>query len=57
MTPEQALAHYRTKAAIARAAGVTPQSVQNWFNKGELPPMVAELLDLKIQAEKAKELQ
>lgn len=37
MTPNDLLSYYGTKAEIARVSGCTPQSVVDWFDKGEVP--------------------
>ncbi|HQR22432.1 MAG TPA: Cro/CI family transcriptional regulator [Burkholderiaceae bacterium] len=37
MTPSEALEHFHTKAEIARVLGITPPSVSEWFDAGEIP--------------------
>lgn len=37
MTPTQALDFFGSKAEIARVLGISPPSVIEWFDKGEIP--------------------
>ena len=37
MTPTQALNFFGSKAEIARVLGISPPSVIEWFDKGEIP--------------------
>ncbi len=37
MTPAEALAHFGSKAEIARVVGVQPPSVIEWFDNNEIP--------------------
>lgn len=34
MTPQEALAHYKTQSEIARVCGCKPPSVAEWFEEG-----------------------
>lgn len=37
MSPQQVLDEFKSKSEIARVVGVTPASVQEWFEDGEVP--------------------
>jgi DNA-binding transcriptional regulator YdaS (Cro superfamily) len=37
MTPDDALKFFGSKSEIARALGVQPPSVSEWFDNGEIP--------------------
>lgn len=37
MTPDDLLEYFGTKAEIARAVGVEPPSLTDWFNSGKVP--------------------
>jgi hypothetical protein len=37
MTPDEALAFFKTKVEIARVIGAAPPSVSEWFEKGFIP--------------------
>lgn len=39
MTPNDLLNHYKTKAEIARACGIHPVSVGQWFDTGVVPAL------------------
>lgn len=42
--PDRALLHFKTRAAIAKAAVVSRQAVSVWFKKGIIPARSAEVL-------------
>ena len=44
MTTDEALAHFKTRNAIAEAALVSHQAVTKWFKLGLIPARSAELL-------------
>lgn len=37
MTLDQAVEHFGSRAALARAVGVSPQAVQQWGETGRIP--------------------
>jgi hypothetical protein len=51
MTPEQAISHWTNQATLAKALGVSPQTVNNWLKRKHIPlRWQVELQDLTLGA-------
>ena len=37
MKPADAIAHFKTQVAAAKALGITQPSISNWTKRGEIP--------------------
>jgi hypothetical protein len=59
MTPEQIIEHYGSERAAADALGMTPQIVNYWKQKGEVPIKTQAFIQLytngKLKADSVKE--